>query len=72
MAKEYRVLKGNEKDIEKEINLAAAEGWEVESFGYTSIGRAAYWALIAKEKKEENSFSFRKKALVEHLALKRN
>jgi len=45
MAKEYRVLKGNEKDIEKAINLAAAEGWEVESFGYTSVGRAAYWAL---------------------------
>ncbi len=50
MAKEYRVLKGNEKDIEKAINQAAAEGWEVANFGYTSIGRAAYWALISKEK----------------------
>ena len=49
MVKEYKVLKGNEREIEKALNSFAIEGWEVLNFGSTSIGKVAYWALISKE-----------------------
>ncbi len=43
------VVAGRRKEIEDAINEAASDGWEVQKFGYGSVGLSAFWALLVKE-----------------------
>jgi hypothetical protein len=54
MVKTYKVITAKkEKEIEDKINELAADGWEVEKFGYAfrwKLGETPLWALLVKEK----------------------
>jgi hypothetical protein len=48
MVRTYRVIAAKkEKEIEDMINELAADGWEVDEFGYARARH--YWALMVKE-----------------------
>ena len=49
MVKKYKVISKSEKEIEDAINRAVAEGWVVDKFGYVTVGRAKFWALLVKD-----------------------
>jgi hypothetical protein len=43
------VVSNKRKKIESAINDAANDGWEVQEFGYGSLGLVEFWALLVKE-----------------------
>lgn len=43
------VVSSKRKRIESAINDAANDGWEVQEFGYGSLGLVEFWALLVKE-----------------------
>jgi len=43
------VVSSKRRKIESVINEAASDGWEVQEFGYGSLGLVAFWALLVKE-----------------------
>jgi hypothetical protein len=46
----YKVIVSSKrKKIESAINDAASDGWEVQEFGYGSLGLVEFWALLVKE-----------------------
>jgi hypothetical protein len=43
------VVSSKRRKIESAINEAASDGWEVQEFGYGSLGLIGFWALLVKE-----------------------
>jgi hypothetical protein len=43
------VVSSKRRKIESAINEASNDGWEVQEFGYGSLGLVEFWALLVKE-----------------------